>query len=63
MKNWKKYLLSLILLLLGAVCVTGLKPDNVVMAAAGDHTVTFDYSMETLTRKLIPEIRTIPDYT
>ena len=63
MKNWKKYLLSLILLLLGAVCVTGLKPDNVVMAAAGDHTVTFDYSMETLTRNLIPEIRTIPDYT
>ena len=63
MKNWKKYLLSLILLLLGAVCVTSLKPTEVVSADTGDHTVTFDYNMESLTRNLIPEIRTIPDYT
>lgn len=63
MKNWKKYLLSLILLLMGALCVGLYKPSTSVSAATGDHTVVFDYSMETLTENLSVTVRTIPDYT
>ncbi len=63
MKNAKKILFSLILLLLAVVSVRLLLDDRVVSAAAPTYTVTFDYNTSTLSKNLSSATKAIDDYT
>lgn len=64
MKNWKKYLLSLILILVGFIAVNlGGESDITVSADETGHTVTFDYNMPDITTNFGPEVRSIGNYT